>query len=110
MCGPRAGIDIEDAASVLMASWGGSTLLGRNAPITRAREFEESASPLRNLTKDLRIIAEMTESLGVVLPVGEAVASMMRETEEAGYGGGDIAAAAVTVEKRSRAARKPSDA
>ena len=65
----------------------------------RAREFEDSASPLRNLTKDLRIIAEMLESLGLVLPVGE--------TGEAGYGGGDSAAAAVTVERRNRAERRP---
>ena len=103
----RAGIDVRAAAEVLMVSWGGSTLLERNAPITRAREFEVSASPLRNLTKDLRIIAEMMESFGLVLPVGEAAAGVMRETDEAGYGGGDIAAAAVTIKRRSQAERRP---
>ena len=102
----RAGIDIAALAEMLMVSWGGSTLLARNAPITRAREFEVSASPLRNLTKDLRIIFDMTESLGLTLPVGEAAADVMRETEEAGYGGGDIAAAVETIEKRKRVQRR----
>ena len=103
----RAGIDMAALAEMLMVSWGGSTLLARNAPITRARDFQVSASPLRNLTKDLRIILEMTESLGLALPVGEAAADVMRETEEAGYGGGDIAAAAETIEKRKRDPLRP---
>lgn len=101
MLAESAGIDVLMAADVLMASWGGSTLLARNAPITRSRNFECSASPLRNLTKDLTIIREMTRSLRLNLPVSEQAAAVMHDADEAGYGGGDISSATVVLERRN---------
>lgn len=104
----EAGLDITRLVQVLMAGWAGSTMLDRNAPITIAREFEDSPSPLRNVIKDLKMAGQLAETLGVVLPVADAAAGVLYEADDMGYGPGDPASGALVIEKRSREAAERS--
>ena len=68
LLGIKLGVDTKRLAQVLMASWGASRMLERNAPFIIQREFGPSAAPIRNLVKDLGIIAELGEKMGLSFP------------------------------------------
>lgn len=96
-----ASLDVAAAAEVLDASWGQSRMVGRSAPITAARDFENSAAPIRNLVKDIGIIADLGEDLGIALPLSLAARELILETErfDPNY---DIAGTIRALEERAR--------
>lgn len=98
----KAGIDINEAASLLAASWGNSRMVERSAPITVKRDFERSAAPVRNLVKDIGIIVDLARDMGMALPLAQQAQEIMNETRDMGYAEGDIAAVLLALEKRSR--------
>lgn len=98
----KAGIDINEAASLLAASWGNSRMVERSAPITAKRDFEKSAAPVRNLVKDIGIIVDLARDMGMALPLAQQAQVIMNETRDMGYAEGDIAAVLLALEKRSR--------
>ena len=48
----QSGVNLTAAIDILSTSWGRSTMIERNGPITVNKEFENSPAPLRNLVKD----------------------------------------------------------
>jgi 3-hydroxyisobutyrate dehydrogenase-like beta-hydroxyacid dehydrogenase len=98
----KAGIDINEAASLLAASWGNSRMVERSAPITAKRDFKKSAAPVRNLVKDIGIIVDLARDMGLALPLSNQAQELMHQTRDMGYAEGDIAAVLLALEKRSR--------
>ena len=96
-----AGVDIQTAADLLAVSWGGSTMVARSAPITAAREFENSAAPVRNLDKDLGIIKDLAESEGLALNLALEAQAMYGQMMSQGEGENDIAGVLEVIEGRS---------
>ncbi|MBI4219561.1 MAG: NAD(P)-dependent oxidoreductase [Chloroflexi bacterium] len=97
----KASVDINEAASVLAASWGNSRMVERSAPITAARNFEKSAAPVRNLVKDIGIIVDLSKQLGIALPLSKTAQELMHEARDLGYAEGDISAVLLALEARS---------
>jgi 3-hydroxyisobutyrate dehydrogenase and related beta-hydroxyacid dehydrogenases len=97
----QAGVNLESAIDILNTSWGKSMMMERNGPITVEKEFENSPAPLRNLVKDLGIIKELTDQLGLELPVTKASSSVVDTTMSLGLNEPDIAATALSIKKLS---------
>jgi 3-hydroxyisobutyrate dehydrogenase-like beta-hydroxyacid dehydrogenase len=96
-----AGVDIKAAADLLAVSWGGSTMVDRSAPITAARDFENSAAPVRNLDKDMSIIKQLASDEGLALDLAVQVQRMFAEMIAQGKNEHDIAAVLEIIEERS---------
>ena len=96
-----AGVDIKAAADLLAVSWGGSTMVDRSAPITAARDFENSAAPARNLDKDMGIIKQLASDEGLALDLAVQVQRMFAEMIAQGKNEHDIAAVLEIIEERS---------
>ena len=97
----QAGVNLESAIDILNTSWGRSMMIERNGPITVNKEFENSPAPLRNLVKDLGIIKELLNQLGLDLPVTMASSSVVDTTMGLGLQEPDIAATALSIKKLS---------
>lgn len=97
----RAGVDLPSLVKVLERSWGSSRMLSRNAPAMIAREFGASKAPVRNLMKDIGIIAELGRSLGLSLPTAYEAERIFKELGRAGQGERDIAAVLPYLEEHS---------
>ena len=96
-----AGVDIQAAADLLAVSWGGSTMVERSAPITAAREFENSAAPVRNLDKDLGIIRDLANAEGLSLALALQAQEMFNSMMSEGQSENDIAGVLEVIESRS---------
>ena len=97
----QSGVNLNAAIDILSTSWGRSTMIERNGPITVNKEFENSPAPLRNLVKDLGIIKELTSQLGLKLPVTMASSNVVDETMGLNLEEPDIAATALSIKKIS---------
>ena len=97
----QSGVNLNAAIDILSTSWGRSTMIERNGPITVNKEFENSPAPLRNLVKDLGIIKELTTQLGLKLPVTMASSDVVDETMGLNLEEPDIAATALSIKKIS---------
>ena len=98
-----AGVDIEQAVDVLSVSWGQSTMLERNGPITAARDFENSAAPARNLVKDIGIITKLADDMKLAMPTMRESARVFDDLIADGYTEGDPSAALLVLERRAAA-------
>ena len=97
----QSGVNLTAAIDILSTSWGRSTMIERNGPITVNKEFENSPAPLRNLVKDLGIIKDLTSQLGLKLPVTMASSDVVDETMGLDLEEPDIAATALSIKKIS---------
>lgn len=97
-----AGVDIQTAADLLGVSWGGSTMIERNAPLTAAREFPDSAAPLRLIWKDLGIIGQLAEGEGLSLELATKALEMYSTMMDAGKNEHDISGVLELIEDRSK--------
>ncbi len=97
-----AGVDIQTAADLLAVSWGGSTMVDRSAPITAAREFPDSAAPVRNLDKDLGIIKSLATNEGLSLEMSLKSQEMFQHMMSQGKNDYDISGVLEVIEERSR--------
>ncbi|MDP6056169.1 MAG: NAD(P)-dependent oxidoreductase [Dehalococcoidia bacterium] len=96
-----AGVDVQIAADLLAVSWGGSTMIDRNAPITVARGFPDSAAPLRLIHKDLNIIKDLASDEGLSLELALKAEEMFQSMMDQGKKEHDISAVLEIVEERS---------
>ncbi len=96
-----AGVDILAAAGLLGVSWGGSTMVGRSAPITADRDFENSAAPVRNLDKDLGIIRDLAQAEGLSLELALKSQELFHQMMDDDQGENDIAGVLEIIESRS---------
>ena len=76
-------------------------MVGRSAPITAARDFENSAAPVRNLDKDMGIIKQLASDEGLALELAVQVQRMFAEMIAKGKNEHDIAAVLEIIEERS---------
>ena len=97
-----AGVDIQTAADLLAVSWGGSTMVDRSAPMTAAREFPDSAAPVRNLDKDLGIIKSLATNEGLSLEMSLKSQEMFQHMMSQGKNDYDISGVLEVIEERSR--------
>ncbi len=97
-----AGVDIQIAADLLAVSWGGSTMVERSAPITAARDFADSAAPVRNLDKDMGIIKQFAAEEGLALDLALKSQQMFARMMEQGKNEHDIAGVLEIIEGSSR--------
>ena len=97
-----AHVDIQAAADLLKVSWGGSVMVDRSAPITKARKFPGSAAPVRNLDKDLGIIRDLAATSGLAIGLAEQAYIAFHELMEQGKPDYDIAGVIEIIEQRSR--------
>lgn len=97
-----ANVDIQVAADLLGVSWGGSTMVERNAPITAARDFPDSAAPLRLIYKDLGIIGQLAEGDGLSLEMASKALEMYQTMMDQGKNEHDISGVLELIEERSK--------
>ncbi|MBN4064174.1 NAD(P)-dependent oxidoreductase [Dehalococcoides mccartyi] len=97
-----AGVDVQVAADLLGVSWGGSTMVERNAPITVKRDFPDSAAPLRLIYKDLGIIDQLAKTEGLSLEMASKAFEMYDTMMNQGKNEHDISGVLELVEERSK--------
>jgi len=97
----KAGLDIQAAADLLGVSWGGSTIIERNAPIVKSREFAGSGAPVRLFVKDIGIVTKLGRDLGIALPLSGIAQELINETSETFGDDYDVSAPFLILEKRS---------
>jgi len=85
------GADLASTLDIVGQSWGASTILARNAPRYVARDFA-GAAPIRILLKDIGLILDEADELGIELPLGRRVRQRLVEARDGGLGDEDIAA------------------
>ncbi len=98
-----AGVDINTAVEVLKVAWGQSRMVERNGPITATRKFEDSAAPVRNLAKDIAIIASLAKTQKLALPLTMQSKSIIDDMIKKGWTEYDIAGSLMVIEERSKA-------
>ena len=91
----RAGVDLEKLLGVLQNSWGASRMLDRNAPSLIAESYGPSPVPVRNLHKDLDIIATFARNHGLELSLASEALAAFDELMREGRGEWDITAASL---------------
>jgi len=82
---------------VLETSWGASTLLLRHAPLIISGDYGSQA-PTRLLVKDMGLIQEVADELGVPLPLGERTRALLDEAVQRGLGEVDVASLITVLE------------
>lgn len=95
----KAGIDLHQLYELLMNSTGASAMLQRSFPFIAARDFAARFS-IDLLHKDLRLLLEMAEQLGVEVPGGRLAYQAVDEAKAAGYGHLDITSMLLPMEER----------
>ena len=76
-------------------------MVERSAPITAARDFEDSAAPVRNLDKDLGIIKDLANSEGLSLELAIKSEELFHTMMENEWDENDIAGVLEVIEARS---------
>ncbi len=96
-----AGVDPGLALEVLETSWGSSTMLGRNGPLTLDRAFAGDRAPLKLLAKDLDLACDLARQFGIPLPQGDSARELLAEAGSQGLWGQDVAALVLPLEEES---------
>lgn len=96
--GVKAGADPEVVYEVLRTSFGGSAMLSRAVPLFLKRNFKPG-TPVGLLGKDLGLIGELGQELGVRLLLGRLAEQIFGEAKALGLGEEDMAALVIPLEK-----------
>jgi 3-hydroxyisobutyrate dehydrogenase-like beta-hydroxyacid dehydrogenase len=91
------GVDGEKLLQVLQRSWGQSRVLERNGPRVVGGDWGPSATPVRNLRKDLGLIEAAATKARLTLPAASIARAVFQRLEAEGHGESDIAAASLVV-------------
>ncbi|MEM2237504.1 MAG: NAD(P)-dependent oxidoreductase [Candidatus Caldarchaeum sp.] len=81
----KAGLDVNKVIEVVSTGAGGSWQLANLGPRMAVRDFKPGFK-VKHLRKDLRIIREVAESLGVSLPGVSLVAELVKALDSMGHG------------------------
>lgn len=96
--GTKAGADPQVLLDVIGSSFGGSTMLNRNAPLIMARKFEPATS-IRLLLKDLGLIHELGGEIDVRLLLSGLAEQIFIEARALGLQDNDMSAIVVPLER-----------
>ena len=77
-------------------------MIERNAPMTAARDFPNSAAPLRLIWKDLGIIGRLAEDEGLSLELATKSLEMYNKMMDVGKKEHDISGVLELIEERSK--------
>lgn len=89
LLGKMAGADLSQLVEVLKTSWGSSTLLLRHAPLIISETYGSQA-PTRLLVKDMTIIEEFANEIGVPITLGERTRELLSRAIDQGLGEIDV--------------------
>ncbi len=89
--GVRAGADPDKMLEVLSTSFGSSRMLDRGVPLIVERNFG-GGTPVDLIRKDLGLIADLANELGVPLATGNQARAVFDRAHDATYGAEDMTA------------------
>jgi 3-hydroxyisobutyrate dehydrogenase len=96
--GTKAGADPRAMLEVLSSSFGGSRMLERAVPLFLDRGFA-GGTPVDLIRKDLGLIADLADEVGVPLAEGVTARRVFDEAHAAGYGAQDMTAVVLPLER-----------
>ena len=96
--GVKAGADPEKMLEVLSTSFGGSRMLDRGVPLIVDRKFA-GATPVDLIRKDLGLIADLANDLGVPLVTGNQARAVFDQAHDADHGDEDMTAIVIEIER-----------
>ena len=83
---------------MLSTSFGGSRMLDRGVPLIVDRNFA-GATPVDLIRKDLGLIAELANELGVPLATGNQARAVFDRAHDANHGTEDMTAIVIEIER-----------
>ena len=101
LMGSKAGADPKLVYEVVNSGWGQSFMLSRNAPVMIDRDFIGERTQIRVFLKDLVLVNELAEELGLSSPGAKLAHDMLHRANEEGYGDLDGAAIVLPLESDS---------
>ena len=109
--GVKAGADPEKMLEVLSTSFGSSRMLDRGVPLIVERNFG-GGTPVDLIRKDLGLIANLANELGVPLSTGNEARAVFDRAHDASYGAEDMTAVIRPMEGQAgiEVARRSGDA
>ena len=96
--GVKAGADPVKMLEVLSTSFGGSRMLDRGVPLIVDRNFG-GGTPVDLLRKDLGLISDLAEELGVPLDTGRQARAVFDRAHDADHGADDMTAIVLPLEQ-----------
>lgn len=99
--GVKAGADPDKMLEVLSTSFGGSKMLDRGVPLIVERNFA-GGTPVDLIRKDLGLIADLAEELGVPLATGLQARAVFDQAHDADHGAEDMTAIVVEIERAAQ--------
>ena len=102
LLGTRGGADPRTLLEIIGTSWGTSFMLSRNGPVMVDRDFSNAKSPLRNFVKNLNLVKELAQEIGVSTPIGELTCDFFQRAFDQGMGDMDVASLIMPLEEDSR--------
>ena len=98
LMGAKAGADPKLVYEVVNSGWGQSFMLSRNAPVMIDRDFIGERTQIRVFLKDLVLVNELAEELGLSSPGAKLAHDMLDRADKEGYGDLDGAAIVLPLE------------
>lgn len=95
--GVKAGADPAKMLEVLSTSFGGSRMLDRGVPLIIDRNFV-GATPVDLIRKDLGLISDLAQELGVPLTIGTEARAVFDRAHDADHGAEDMTAVILPME------------
>ncbi|MEJ7900234.1 MAG: NAD(P)-dependent oxidoreductase [Thermomicrobiales bacterium] len=96
--GVKAGADPAKMLEVLSTSFGGSKMLDRGVPLIIDRNFA-GGTPVDLIRKDLGLIADLAEQLGVPLATGNQARAVFNRAHDTDHGSEDMTAVVLPIEQ-----------
>lgn len=96
--GVKAGADPAKMLEVLSTSFGGSKMLDRGVPLIIDRNFA-GGTPVDLIRKDLGLIADLAEQLGVPLGTGNQARAVFDRAHDTEHGAEDMTAVVLPIEQ-----------
>lgn len=98
LLGARSGADPALVFEVVNSGWGQSFMLNRNAPVMLDRDFEGVRTQIRVFLKDMGLVHELAQDLGVPTPGADLVRQLLTRANDQGLGDLDGAAIVLPLE------------
>lgn len=99
LLGAKSGADPELVFEVVNSGWGQSFMLNRNAPVMIDRDFEGIRTQIKVFLKDMGLVQELAQELGVPTPGADLVKQLLTRADDLGMGDLDGAAIVLPLEQ-----------
>jgi len=99
--GSKAGANPQQIFEIVNSGWGQSFMLARNSEVMINRDFSGDRAQLRVILKDLKLINELSETLGSSTPLGDIALERFLYAAENGLDELDPAAIVMPLEEES---------